>query len=137
MEILLRAETDMNIREDYKSNELFEQHPTMQRLNDETENKSPENGGSSSKSPPVNKENPSSQDETQGKSSSTKIDHQDALCCEPSDDNPCDDIILIESPVFRSKCIWLTPKPASTYKYYWESIPKPISVKEIQQQTPR
>lgn len=40
-------------------------------------------------------------------------------------------IILVEPPVYKRHNIWITPKPASTYRDdYLDSVPRPMSVKE-------
>lgn len=41
----------------------------------------------------------------------------------------CGKAILVESPMFRRKSLWITPKPSSVYKEHYKSIPKIINIK--------
>lgn len=43
----------------------------------------------------------------------------------PPETQACSKIILVESYANgKKKCLWITPKPASNFKEYFESIPK-------------
>ncbi|CAI6359785.1 unnamed protein product [Macrosiphum euphorbiae] len=41
----------------------------------------------------------------------------------------CGKAILVESPMFRRKSLWITPKPSSVYKEHYNSIPKIMNIK--------
>jgi len=41
----------------------------------------------------------------------------------------CGKAILVESPTFRRKSLWITPKPSSNYKEHYNSIPKIMNIK--------
>lgn len=41
----------------------------------------------------------------------------------------CGKAILVESPIFRRKSLWITPKPSSVYKEHDKSIPKIMNIK--------
>lgn len=41
----------------------------------------------------------------------------------------CGEAILVESPMFRRKSLWITPKPSSVYKEHYNSIPKIMNIK--------
>jgi len=41
----------------------------------------------------------------------------------------CGKAILVESPMFRRKSLWITPKPSSVYEEDYKSIPKIMNIK--------
>jgi len=41
----------------------------------------------------------------------------------------CDKVILVETPIFRRKSLWITPKPSSIYSEHHKSIPKIMNIK--------
>lgn len=44
-------------------------------------------------------------------------------------EHTCGKAILVESPMFRRKSLWITPKPSSVYKEHYKSIPKIMNIK--------
>jgi len=38
-------------------------------------------------------------------------------------------VILVETPIFRRKSLWITPKPSSIYRKHHKSIPKIMNIK--------
>lgn len=45
------------------------------------------------------------------------------------DTHICNRVILVESPMFRRKSLWITPTPSSVYKEHYKSIPKIMNIK--------
>lgn len=41
----------------------------------------------------------------------------------------CGKLILVETPIFRRKSLWITPKPSSIYREYHKTIPKIMNIK--------